>query len=1157
MSEAAYRMDGQRVPAADFYACACSPQRSVVIEACAGAGKTWMLVSRILRALLTGTEPQHILAVTFTRKAAGEMRTRLEEWLRDFSEARSSHETRVQALCERGLALAEAQQQAPLLGTLQERLLRGGQTVEVRTFHGWFVQLLGHAPLHVVQALRLPTRYELIEDTAVLRAPLFKRFHARVQANAALRADYLGLVGRHRRHAVLQWLEAAWSRAPELARADAAGSAENAVPSASQLWAACADLQHPDEQLRQPPLHDLLQALAREMGRSKNLTPQKAAQALVDASLGDPADHFDAAWAALFTQAGTVQVRLGESALLGMAAEALQTLRQQRLQQAAHVDHAAMLRLSRVLLVEYAALKRERGLVDMADLERTAEALLGDSEVAGWVQQRLDQQVRQVLIDEFQDTSPLQWQALQAWLSSYAGSAEGPRVFIVGDPKQSIYRFRGAEPKVFEAAQDFVVQGLGGVLLACNHTRRNATAVMAAVNDVFTSAANEDGWGPFTEHTTGATTSGRVLRLRGALRSDLPDKASARGGNPVWRDSLTEPKLESESRLRTLEAAQAAQAVADWVFKQGLACGDVMLLARKRSMLAHAAQALADLGVPHVVAEPLALHRSPEALDLMAVLDVLASPGHDLALARALRSPLFGASDADLLGLARRVVRSPLSAVAANSGAFDHPVSAASVAPAPAPASWLEALLGAFPADSAGPGSLSPALARASRLFRTWASLASTLTPHELLDRVVADAEAVQRFAAAVPASRRVGALHGINALLAATLEHGGARFSTLYGLVRDFRAGRLNAHAAAPQDAVQLLTVHGAKGLEARAVLVMDCDPAPRSSHQPQLLVDWPAIEPAPRRVAFVRSDAAVPLSLQATWDLELAAQGREELNSLYVAMTRAREQLVFSRTEPHVASKYGRSWWQRCGEPAALWKLPPAEPAATPIDRAAGTAKTMATGPDPALPAASAREPATEAQATPAIKVPALPRLQVLSAPLDMAVLRPRRAVADNPAVARLGQAVHRVLEWAGQPGRNLPAVAWPQACVAAAMEFGLGADAASRVLTPVQAVLSSAACRLFFSGPQLQWAGSEVPVAAAGKPVRLDRLVALRADDGSTDWWVLDYKLHHEPAEVLAYCEQLHVYVQAVQVLQPGARVYGAFITGRGHRVDLPAA
>ena len=88
----ALKVDGHRADAARFYAIACDPGLSVAVEACAGAGKTWMLVSRMLRALLSDTgsgacQPHEILAITFTRKAAGEMRERLYEWLQEFAHA--------------------------------------------------------------------------------------------------------------------------------------------------------------------------------------------------------------------------------------------------------------------------------------------------------------------------------------------------------------------------------------------------------------------------------------------------------------------------------------------------------------------------------------------------------------------------------------------------------------------------------------------------------------------------------------------------------------------------------------------------------------------------------------------------------------------------------------------------------------------------------------------------------------------------------------------------------------------------------------------------------------------------------------------------------------------------------------------------------------
>ncbi|MGH8822322.1 MAG: UvrD-helicase domain-containing protein, partial [Rhodoferax sp.] len=174
----AYEHNGERVSSAAFYAIACDPRRSVAVEACAGAGKTWMLVSRIVRALLdasgtaeaaapTGSgrlQPHEILAITFTKKAAGEMRQRLTEWLADF--ARATPEKLEQELVQRGLSPPDARWRAPALRNLYASVLASGRPVQIRTFHSWFAALLGTAPLAVLQSLGLPAQYELLEDDA-------------------------------------------------------------------------------------------------------------------------------------------------------------------------------------------------------------------------------------------------------------------------------------------------------------------------------------------------------------------------------------------------------------------------------------------------------------------------------------------------------------------------------------------------------------------------------------------------------------------------------------------------------------------------------------------------------------------------------------------------------------------------------------------------------------------------------------------------------------------------------------------------------------------------------------------------------------------------------------------------------------------------------
>ncbi|HKX95786.1 MAG TPA: PD-(D/E)XK nuclease family protein, partial [Methylibium sp.] len=188
--------------------------------------------------------------------------------------------------------------------------------------------------------------------------------------------------------------------------------------------------------------------------------------------------------------------------------------------------------------------------------------------------------------------------------------------------------------------------------------------------------------------------------------------------------------------------------------------------------------------------------------------------------------------------------------------------------------------------------------------------------------------------------------------------------------------------------------------------------------------------------------------------------------------------------------------------------------------------------------------------------IVLPMLPRVEPAAARPATAPPTNAEATRDE-AAARLGRAVHRVLEW-------LPTtpVALERACAAAAQEFGLAADAAPRIAAIANAVLTSADCRRFFDPAQIAWAGNEVTIVWRGETLRIDRLVALRGvgeegvEGGAREWWVLDYKLQHAPAEVAAYRAQLAGYREAVAGLQAGERVRAGLVTGRGEVIEVGA-
>ena len=1089
MSSPAYRVNGAPASRETFYRSACDPAQSAVVEACAGAGKTWMLVSRILRALLEGARPHEILAITFTRKAAGEMQQRLNEWLREFADPRIEPTQLISELVLRGVVPARAAELAPDLAQMHERVLVAVRSVQAQTFHAWFANLLRAAPAELLDQIGLQRDMDLMEALDDHQAPVWRRFHAAVLRDDSLLEDFDALSARRGRSSLRTWLETALERRVEIELADRAGVLESSVLGAHRVWPELLPGEHPADALDRPAWQIVLRGLAVELGQGPS-QGQAAAYAL---NIGLVATRgpalFEAAWAALFTRVGTPRKRLGDSDALREVQQGLERIQAQLRQHDAHQEHLRLVRLSRVLLQEYAAYKRARGLADMADLESCALALLRDSTLSGWVQERLDTRYRHVLIDEFQDTSPLQWHALHAWLSGYAGAGGGssgqraPSVFIVGDPKQSIYRFRRAEPRVFEAARHFVREALGGVVLECDHTRRNAPQILQPLNAVFGAAANAGEFGDYRVHST------EVSEVPVAGLWALPSvprhvaEASPADGEAawIWRDSLSSPRLLPEEERRAEEARHVAGAIQELVAAHKVRAGDIMVLCRKRQSLRLAAQALREFHLPFLAAEDHDLLDAPEVRDLVALLDVLASPGHNLSLAHALRSPLFGASDEDLIALATL---------------------------AGAGADWWHALLGT-PQDT-------PALQRARKLLQEWERAAAQLPPHDLLDRIVHQGQYRERVAAVVPADRRPAALDAIDALLEQSLSLDSARYATPYNFVRALKRRTIRVAARSHADAVQLLTIHGAKGLEARVVFVMDTDPQPAAARTANVLVNWPVDSPTPMRCAFVYSESRCPDSLREQVQFEIAAREREELNGLYVAMTRARERLIVSATQPSRGSA-GRSWWARLVPHATSW-----DPGSNPVRGAA--------------------------RAIESTQLKSLPTL--VAAKGVLAPCQTESEVQAEPPARRLGQAVHRFLEWAAAGSDAKEADALHSLARQAALEFTV---ASNEVLTIGTGILDSPECARFFAAGALRWAGNEVLVSDQGEVLRIDRLVQL-AESGAVVWWVLDFKLSHAPDQLPAYRDQLLRYRDAVARLEPGALVRCAFITGAGSLIEI---
>ncbi|HMM54946.1 MAG TPA: UvrD-helicase domain-containing protein [Candidatus Desulfobacillus sp.] len=1074
---------------------ALDPRQSVVVEACAGSGKTWLLVSRILRLLLDGVAPGQILAITFTRKAAREIEERLARWLREL--ATGSEDEARDFLLERGVPAQEIGDAVARARRLYECVLTAAPPLTVSTFHGWYARLVQGAPLTSGLA-----GFVLHESDAGLMGEVWQLFaDARGRRNDAATASLLWLLqhcglegarelmfGLARRRAEWHAFAGEGGKAPARALQrlrDCLGVGEAPAALATLLG----------DELFMRKLHEyeaILQSSDLEGDRQLAAT---LAKAFIDA--GEEA-RFAAISAALLTGEGEPRQRKPAKALdkrFGSVRAARLVELHGRLYQRV-LDTRDALReeqaheLNRHAFIAGAAWlemlerhKQERQLMDFADLELQVARMLADEAGAAFLQARLDARYRHILLDEFQDTNPLQWRILLDWLAAYGvEDAARPRIFLVGDPKQSIYRFRRAEPRVFDCAAAFLGERFDAKLLAQDETRRNAPALVEVINRVFD---GERLLPHFRRHRSLAPgRAGRVELL--PLCGKEPAAAAAQG----LRDPLAIAQTPLEDGRRRDEAAQLAGRIAEIVGRWSVEdemdgkprparYGDIMVLARRRAALGEIERALRRAGIPCDSAGRGGLLRTLEAADLSALLRCLVATGDDLALAHALRTPALGASDDDLLLLARRP----------ESG-------------------WWQRLQ----ACAGGPETL----AGAARLLAGWRAAAARLPVHDLLDRIYHEGDLLARYRDAVPAALWPEVAANLEAFLALALRLDAGRYPSLPRfldeLARLDSAGGEDApdegtiQAESGGDRVRLLTIHGAKGLEAPIVWLVDA----HATHEPaeawSLLVNWPPQSPGPVHFSVLGRKAELG-ARRAQWiEAEAEQAAREELNLLYVAMTRARQYFFASgiATERNGAKA---SFWQRLA--AALEGL----------GGGSVHGEALLAAPAPA------KGPAAAAAVAPAPDCPPVGH----------------RLEGASPGMS-YGKRLHAALDWlsaGGEAGRAPPGIAlaeWPELRAAA------------------RAILEAPRLRGFFDPAAHVRALNEAEFALADGTVgRIDRLVELA--DG---FWVLDYK-SGRPDEVLldAYGAQLEAYRSAVGRLYPGRPVRCALIFADGGFLEIPPA
>ena len=582
---------------------ALNPANSIVVEACAGSGKTWLLVSRIVRLLLAGVQPGEILAITFTRKAAQEMQERLHDWLH-FLAANSDEEVR-EFLKQRAIDVTDEAVLSKARGLYRDFLL-SSSSITISTFHGWFMQIIQRAPLNV----GVPVGLQLLERTAALREEAWDALADGLQADpdSELAQEIQWLfneIGLHNTRSLLESFlhkRAEWWAYTQ--------GREDAVEWALQELQAELEVDWDDDPLAALLDQDFdlnLQAFASFLDGGSD-AQRKVAKAIDNSRAQQSLQaRFDALLKVFHTAAGepkkTLKANKGQdadryNALLSGALAVIHHVQDALAERAALRLNQAGLRCGDKFIQYYQELKIRQQVMDFTDVEYQVARLMKQSDSAEYMQYKLDSRYKQVLLDEFQDTNPLQWQILQAWFEASVAAGEPPKIFIVGDPKQSIYRFRRADARLFGEVSNFMQQEFSAHYLTQNETRRNAPAVLDVVNGVF--ASHPEGFVDFENHLAHhKTLPGHIavlpLSFAPAGETDQEKIDKSESEETTLRNPLLQKREENDSGAREAEAEQFAATVSDIVANWSVqdehgkprraSYGDIMVLVRKRTHL--------------------------------------------------------------------------------------------------------------------------------------------------------------------------------------------------------------------------------------------------------------------------------------------------------------------------------------------------------------------------------------------------------------------------------------------------------------------------------------------------------------------------------------------------------------------------------------------
>ncbi len=844
---------------------AADPSGSVWLAANAGAGKTRVLTDRVAWLLLEGTPPERILCLTYTRAAAGEMQNRLYARLGNWAMMPDPDlRGELEALGVPTLRISS--ERLRHARTLFARAIETPGGLKIQTIHAFCASLLRRFPL---EAGVSPAFLEM-DETATTRlhveildemasgpdAPLVDAMAARLSDSEP--SVFLAAVAK-------AWPPGTKPLDEDALRAGLGITDEN--PEGVRNGAVTADDVTLIETVRDAAISDggkKMVDLTRILSQAIVADHPERFDLLSEAFLKKDLDPLKSPVSKSVTEAigdATVEAVYDLAARLSDAHAYIAAF--------VSLDYARALHaFAPAFVARLEAAKQARGWLDFDDQIARARALLSTSDMAQWVLFRLDGGLDHMLVDEAQDTAPAQWDVIAALVAEFGGgSGARPDVartlFVVGDQKQSIYSFQGADPDAFAHMRDVFARTLGPGLPylrdhALRHSFRSSPAILDLVDAVF---AEGGGVGPAPVHIAHrADMPGRV-DLWAPIEQEKEDHSDRKWHDPVDREARNDAEILLAERIADaiVTMLRDGTPITHKGVRRAVEPKDILILLQRRGPLFHhVIRACKKRDLDLAGADRLKLSDDLAVRDLIALLTWAATPDDDLSLACVLRSPLGGVDEAGLFDLSHGRKSRPLWSVLRDSG-------------------------------------------RDVSMLADILRVADILRPYEILQRVLIRNDARRRLLARLGAE----ADEAIEALLGQALAYERLEVPSLAGFLGWLSSADVDLKRQGGRGSIRVMSVHGAKGLESPVVILPDTRVRPPK---------------APSGVRRLPNGIPIWMPAKAGWSPAVKsmaqsfaeAQAAERDRLLYVALTRAESWLIVAAAGD-VGAAPKDSWWRQ----------------------------------------------------------------------------------------------------------------------------------------------------------------------------------------------------------------------------------------------------